>query len=792
MNAFRIGCLSYVPLGYAVPQIPLILNSLKDHYQPLGPICVFEPDWGGFSPQDERYPDFSFFRFNRNNQSGRAHYVFSVEWLKAHKFDVLVVTHFKFLRWLVESGHRPRVVIFYNLENPCPEELPDAEDFAAIRRAGDWIDLILFTERHRQEQFYELCGLREVPFELVYNVPALHSCAVRPADSRNGRMIAQGTVDFRRTYVDYLCTPGRPPLPCDVFGAMNDGNASIALLDPKVSRAHLVEYRGLVHNDALAQARAEYAYSLVMWKPLSDNYYYACPNKFFESIASGVPPIVAPHPQCVEFVERYGLGIRMKDWSFASFRAATDQALDLLQNGGYAKLVEACLAAHADELNWERQFAKVAPHLPALPARAPAAPATEKRFFLVDPSLRDRMGHHYVYGQGCLLGAQREGYTTIALVNRMLVASLDGVDCLLPVFANDFWGRKLHLEGFGSEDAAAMAFVTRLAKTLGKFALTERDEIYIPNISDRDLEALAILLDATPGLVAGRWHIFIRHDLPGKFRDEPALPHWVRPALRPLLRWARKDSAQFPARVRSLQLLHAVLGSRLHLCTDTRPLATQHEWHSDIPFTVLPIPAAIEAAGKPEPNILGDGNAICVVYAGDARVEKGFPDLPAVISDCWGLIEAGKLRFRIHAYHPHGDSAVDNAKAALAARPHPNIEVIDAMLSDENYLALVRSANVLLVTYDPVAYHRRSSHVFIEAITNGKIPIVCRGSWMAGELPRGSAWVVESAATVGRALKRISANWVQHQQTIRQLSERTRQFHTARNLVKILAARNQP
>ena len=328
---------------------------------------------------------------------------------------------------------------------------------------------------------------------------------------------------------------------------------------------------------------------------------------------------------------------------------------------------------------------------------------------------------------------------------------------------------------------------------MGLFELVETDEIFIPNISDKDLQALATLLEADPTLRIARWHIFIRHDLPGTGHDEPALPRWALKRLKRIRPAIGSSPDLASERVKSLLRLQTVLGTRLHLCADTEPLAKQHEWHTGIPFTVLPIPAAIESSGgQPAPNALSDQGAVCVVYAGDARVEKGFPELPRVIADCWSLIEAGRLRFRIHAFHPHGDPSIDNAKTALAARPHPNIELIDAMLSDAEYLALVQSANVLLVTYDPVAYRRRSSHVFIEALTNGKIPIVCRGSWMAGELPRGSAWVVDSAASIGDALKSISAAWPRNQRTIQQLSQRARQFHTARNLVKILAENSKP
>jgi glycosyltransferase involved in cell wall biosynthesis len=125
-----------------------------------------------------------------------------------------------------------------------------------------------------------------------------------------------------------------------------------------------LRYMGRVDGKTLGVLRKEYAYSLVVWKPLDDNHFYAAPNKFFEALASGVPVITAPHPQCKTLVERYGCGIVLRDWSLNGFVEGIQQAVRMAPTERFGKMVEGCLEAVRKECNWEAQFAKVIPLLP--------------------------------------------------------------------------------------------------------------------------------------------------------------------------------------------------------------------------------------------------------------------------------------------------------------------------------------------------------------------------------------------------------------------------------------------
>ena len=50
-------------------------------------------------------------------------------------------------------------------------------------------------------------------------------------------------------------------------------------------------------------------------QPVTTAQRYAAPNKFFDAIACGTPPICAPHPQCVEVIRKWRCGLLVDDWS---------------------------------------------------------------------------------------------------------------------------------------------------------------------------------------------------------------------------------------------------------------------------------------------------------------------------------------------------------------------------------------------------------------------------------------------------------------------------------------------
>jgi hypothetical protein len=64
-------------------------------------------------------------------------------------------------------------------------------------------------------------------------------------------------------------------------------------------------------------------------------------------------------------LERYRCGIVMEDWSFGSFLGALTKAMRVYGTSEYDKMVAQCKTALLEELNWDYQFDKIKPLLPA-------------------------------------------------------------------------------------------------------------------------------------------------------------------------------------------------------------------------------------------------------------------------------------------------------------------------------------------------------------------------------------------------------------------------------------------
>jgi glycosyltransferase involved in cell wall biosynthesis len=254
---------------------------------------------------------------------------------------------------------RPKVVLYYQLE---PVEPYGHLDVKMNHEIGPLVDVIMYPEENRAAFDIQQFGDRGKPFVILYNCSSLPSDPPIGADDRNGRLIYHGTIEEGRTYAEYFLDDRMRNVPLDLFGRIGGPQADST--QRKLVRAQgQIRYLGTVDARALAQRRRAYAYSIVAWNPIDRYHLAACPNKFFESIAASVPPIVAPHPQCKMLVERYECGIVMDGWDIDAFLRAISQARSFFGTALYARMVDNCAIAARRELNWERQFDKVVPHV---------------------------------------------------------------------------------------------------------------------------------------------------------------------------------------------------------------------------------------------------------------------------------------------------------------------------------------------------------------------------------------------------------------------------------------------
>jgi glycosyltransferase involved in cell wall biosynthesis len=191
------------------------------------------------------------------------------------------------------------------------------------------------------------------------------------------------------------------------------------------------------------------------------------------------------------------------------------------------------------------------------------------------------------------------------------------------------------------------------------------------------------------------------------------------------------DPASIPVTT-LLKRLAEHFGDRLHLFADTPGLAAMFAPLVPLPVEVVPIPVL-----APPPRTARPAVPPRVLYAGVARAEKGFARLPELVAAL-----SGRARFIIQsgALPAEADPLVRQAHRALRMTDNPDLELIEQSLSRDAYLALLASADLILLPYDGGAYGERSSGILAEALALGVPAVVPSGGWM------------ESAAGSGRCV----------------------------------------
>src|SRR5205823_1433641 len=102
---------------------------------------------------------------------------------------------------------------------------------------------------------------------------------------------------------------------------------------------------------------------------------------------------------------------------------------------------------------------------------------------------------------------------------------------------------------------------------------------------------------------------------------------------------------------------------------------------------------------------------VALLFAGDAKIDKGFLLVPQ-------LAEALCARHPDWTFSIHANTAIAGAKVRQAfdalqalARQRGNLTVHGGRLSDEDYHALLESADCMVAPYDPAVYAGKSSGI---------------------------------------------------------------------------------
>lgn len=125
-----------------------------------------------------------------------------------------------------------------------------------------------------------------------------------------------------------------------------------------------------------------------------------------------------------------------------------------------------------------------------------------------------------------------------------------------------------------------------------------------------------------------------------------------------------------------------------------------------------------------------------VLFAGEARADKGFGLLPAIADALEAELHSGTVRLVCQtSQNEFADRSVKEARLALTART--GLEIIDRFIPSDEYDRLVAGCDLVLLPYDPSQYRTRLSAVLVDATAAGVPVAVPAGTWMSAQLDAG-------------------------------------------------------
>lgn len=368
------------------------------------------------------------------------------------------------------------------------------------------------------------------------------------------------------------------------------------------------------------------------------------------------------------------------------------------------------------------------------------------RLFIVDPSLKDLRGHHYMLTRAATKSAQAAGFDVTWLCSTAFSPELDQSGAAIaPVFGASMYDAYLQKPGATAgrlagwrrrfakalgvgvaqqkapSAAAASRFATDLLGAIKDFAIGAGDRILLHTADGESLLAVAqyakvTALDAMPII-----HVATPYDpvgvMPNKQNIEQLTPDIA------ILRDQNK------------------LDRKLFLYAENALLAAHltEIWSAPVRPLPLPVtagdPSAAQAARTQMCEKLGiNEDAFLVVSLGSARLEKGFhlmPDIVRRVFEFAGEDARAKIKFVLHA-SPQiigRDPVIAKAIDALQARPDGDVFLLLDGLSDDDYQALLHASDVVLMPYGEREYRVRGSAVVTEAISAGKSIVAKPGTY---------------------------------------------------------------
>lgn len=383
-------------------------------------------------------------------------------------------------------------------------------------------------------------------------------------------------------------------------------------------------------------------------------------------------------------------------------------------------------------------------------------------FCLVDPSLRDLVGHHYEYDRAVVEGAKADGYDVVCLAHAEVIAEIVERLPLRPAFACDIWAVP---EGVDRSNQAAVEqacndqFYTDLKTAVADLKLDGDSIVFGHMVTSRQLLG---------------WARFVE--------EQAALDG---PTVVLLLRYQPEHYMGASAAKAFAMLQSAATKGKLRLSSDSSRLSDQLQRLTTLPIETWPLPHTTELKAVPAKR--NKKKPLRIVSLGNARDEKGILELLNAIRIIEAMGQAHRFEFVLQVNDANADVApgID----AFAAEHHPRTKLLTESLSTEDYFELLKTADVVALPYWRDIYVARTSGVFLEAVAAGK-PVICTlDTWMSDQLALAGAGVLvkdRDDTELAVALVEVADRYETLYATAQATRERWLEIHNPKSFMRAL------
>lgn len=323
------------------------------------------------------------------------------------------------------------------------------------------------------------------------------------------------------------------------------------------------------------------------------------------------------------------------------------------------------------------------------------------RFAVIETDRTSEVSHHGTVTSLFLRGAEELGWQPVlglhgdaqAPIARSAGRSADGIET---------WeGFSTQVYGVGS----AEAFAEEMARFVEATGLGPDDLVFLHSLSPQILLGAARFLAATPAGRAPR--VAMRF-----FSTAEAM---------------RGHKLSYVRILRSIMAVRAVR-ERMRFFCESRNLVAYYEEQVGVRFPLLFNPEhpglALARDSAWFDPALGGGKVPMLAYFGEAREEKGFEALPAILSELLAADALSDHRFLVQtgSNQQNQTPKMARAKAAIAAlraRYPERLRTFESVETAEQLYFLMKHARAVIAPYRPESYGKRGTGITLEALQMG-------------------------------------------------------------------------